>query len=216
VKKVVKRIRKWWRAWSGQGTVPKENKGMAAKAPKIMIIRHAEKPAGKVAGVDEMGASSGHHLSVRGWQRAGALACFFAPAQGPLQNLLLAKPAFIFASAAATDPEPGDTRSRRSEETVAPLAQLIGVDINLNFSKGQETALAHAALACNGPVLIAWRHEGIPLISNAILGMGAAPQSWPKERFDVVFVFTLNPSTGTYSFAQVAQRLLAGDPAEAI
>jgi hypothetical protein len=190
--------------------------GQAAKAPKIMIIRHAEKPAGKVAGVDETGTSSGHHLSVRGWQRAGALACLFAPAQGPLQNTLLAKPAFIFASAAATDPEPGDTKSRRSEETVAPLAELIGVDINLNFSKGQETALAHAALACSGPVLIAWRHEGIPLIANYILGMAAAPQSWPKERFDVVFVFTLNPSTGTYSFAQVAQRLLAGDSAEGV
>jgi hypothetical protein len=93
---------------------------------------------------------------------------------------------------------------------------LIGVDINLTFSKGEERELAEAAKACHGPVLIAWRHEGIPLISNAILGTAAAPQSWPKERFDVVFVFTLNPSTGTYSFAQVTQRLLAGDPAEPI
>jgi hypothetical protein len=108
-------------------------------------------------------------------------------------------------------PEAGVPRIRSHR-----LPTLIGVDINLNFSKGQETALAHAALACNGPVLIAWRHEGIPLISNAILGMAAAPQSWPKERFDVVFVFTLNPSTGTYSFAQVAQRLLAGDSAEGV
>jgi hypothetical protein len=189
---------------------------MGVKAPKIMIIRHAEKPAGKIAGVDEAGESSGHHLSVRGWQRAGALACLFAPAQGPLQNPLLAKPAFIFASAAATDPEPRDTKSRRSEETVTPLAQLIGVDINLTFSKGEERELAEAAKACHGPVLIAWRHEGIPLISNAILGTAAAPQSWPKERFDVVFVFTLNPSTGTYSFAQVGQRVLAGDSAEPI
>ncbi len=185
-------------------------------APKIMIIRHAEKPAGKVAGVDETGTSSGHHLSVRGWQRAGALSCLFAPAQGPLQNALLAKPAFIFASAAATDPEPGDTRSRRSEETVTPLAQLIGVDINLNFSKGQETALAKAALACNGPVLIAWRHEGIHLIANAILGTEAALPSWPKDRFDVVFVLTLNPLDGTYNFAQVRQCLLAGDSNEPI
>jgi hypothetical protein len=185
--------------------------GQAAKAPKIMIIRHAEKPAGKIAGVNETGASSGHHLSVRGWQRAGALACLFAPGHGPLQNALLAKPWFIFASAAATDPEPGDTKSRRSEETVAPLAQLIGVDINLKFSKGQETALAQAVLACDGPVLIAWRHEGIPVIANAILGAEVAPQTWPKERFDVVFVLTLNSSQGTYSFAQVPQCLLAGD-----
>ncbi len=181
-----------------------------------MIIRHAEKPAGKVAGVDETGASSAHHLSVRGWQRAGALACLFAPAHGPVQNALLAKPAFIFASAAVTDPEPGDTRSRRSEETVTPLAQLIGVDINLKFSKGQETALAQAALACDGPVLIAWRHEGIPVIANFILGAEVVPQNWPKDRFDVIFVFTLNPLAGTYSFAQVGQRVLAGDSAEGI
>ncbi len=190
---------------------------LAGKAPKIMIIRHAEKPAGKVAGVDETGTSSGHHLSVLGWQRAGALACLFAPAHGPLQNALLVKPAFIFASAAATDPEPGDTKSRRSEETVTPLAQLIGVDINLNFSKGQETALAQVAQVCNGPVLIAWRHEGIPVIANCILGAEVVgPQSWPKDRFDVIFVLTLNPLDGTYSFAQVGQRVLAGDSAEPI
>jgi hypothetical protein len=211
---MLKRIRKWWRSWSQQGSAGKGR--IVAKAPKIMIIRHAEKPAGKFAGVDETGASSAHHLSVRGWQRAGALACLFAPAHGPVQNALLAKPAFIFASAAVTDPEPGDTRSRRSEETVTPLAQLIGVDINLKFSKGQETALAQAALACDGPVLIAWRHEGIPVIANFIPGAEVVPQTWPKDRFDVIFVFTLNPLAGTYSFAQVGQRVLAGDSAEGI
>jgi hypothetical protein len=145
--------------------------------------------------------------------RAGLFVCACSRAGA---NALLAKPGFIFASAAATDPEPGDTRSRRSEDTVAPLAQLIGVDINLNFSKGQETALAQAALACDGPVLIAWRHEGIPVIANHILGAAVAPQSWPKDRFDVIFVFTLNPLDGTYSFAQMGQRVLAGDSVEPI
>jgi hypothetical protein len=228
---MVKRIRKWWSPWSLKEPIKKERihgmphgtlhgtpgqAGQAAKAAKIMIIRHAEKPAGKVAGVDETGASSSHHLSVRGWQRAGALACLFAPAQGPVQNALLAKPGFIFASAAATDPEPGDTRSRRSEDTVAPLAQLIGVDINLKFSKGQEAALAQAALACDGPVLIAWRHEGISVIANYTLGAEVAPQSWPKDRFDVIFVLTLNPLDRTYRFAQMGQRVLAGDSANPI
>ena len=184
---------------------------MPAKAPKIMIIRHAEKPTVQLDGVDESGASGPHHLIVRGWQRAGALACLFAPAYGPVQNTLLAKPAFIFASAAVDDPVPGNSRSRRSEETVGPLAELIGVDINLTFSKGEETALAKAAQACAGPVLIAWRHENISLIANAILGAKVAPQTWPKERFDVVYVLTLNRSDGTYSFAQVPQCLLAGD-----
>jgi hypothetical protein len=189
---------------------------MPPKASKIMIIRHAEKPTGQQDGVDESGASSPHHLNVRGWQRAGALACLFAPAYGPLQNTLLAKPAFIFASAAVDDLVPGNSRSRRSQDTLLPLAELVGVEINLTYSKGQETALAKAAQACNGPVLISWQHENINLIVNAILGSRAAPQNWPKERFDVVFVLTLDSSQGTYSFAQVPQCLLPGDSAAPI
>jgi hypothetical protein len=184
---------------------------MPPKASKIMIIRHAEKPTGHFAGVHESGASSPHNLIVRGWQRAGALASLFAPAQGPLQHELLAKPAFIFASAAVDDPVPGSSRSRRSQETVTPLAQRIGVEIDLTFSKGEEKALAEAAKACEGPVLIAWQHENISMIANSILGAKFAPPYWPPERFDLIFVLTLHPSEGKYSFAQVPQCLLAGD-----
>ena len=73
---------------------------MRAKAREMMVMRHAEKPNGRFSGVKETGDSNPHDLSVRGWQRAGALACLFAPAHGPLQDALLARPAFIFASAA--------------------------------------------------------------------------------------------------------------------
>lgn len=184
---------------------------MAPKATKIMVIRHAEKPAGQVAGINESGVPNGRDLTVRGWQRAGALACLFAPARGPLQSGLLASPRFIFASAPADDPEGGNSRSRRSQETVTPLAQLLDIDINLTFSKGQEKALAKAAQACNGPVLIAWQHENISEIANSILGGEIAPPPWPGNRFDVIFVFTLDPVEGTYSFAQVTQCLLADD-----
>jgi hypothetical protein len=189
---------------------------MPAKASKIMIIRHGEKPAGHVAGVDESGASGGHHLSVRGWQRAGALTCLFAPARGPLQSPLLARPEFIFASAAVDDPVPGNSRSRRSEETVRPLAAVVGVEVDLRFSKGGEKALAAAAMACGGPVLVAWHHENISAIVNAIAGAKIAPQNWPSERFDLVFVLTLNQADGTYGFAQVPQCLLAGDSSAVI
>ena len=183
---------------------------MPGKAPTIMIIRHGEKPGGKVAGVNEWGTKSDHHLSVRGWQRAGALACLFAPARGALQNGLLAKPAFIFASASG-DSGTGNSRSRRSEETVVPLAQRIGVAVDLRFSKGHEKALAEAAQGCDGPVLIAWQHENISVIANFILGAQVAPVSWPGDRFDLIFVLTLDPANGRYSFAQVTQCLLAGD-----
>jgi hypothetical protein len=189
---------------------------MRPKAPKIMVIRHAEKPTGHVTGVQETGEPSAHALIVRGWQRAGALACLLAPAHGFLQDPLLARPAFIFASAAAGDPDPGNSKSRRSQETVTPLAQLLHLDINLNFSKGREAALVAAARQCSGPVLIAWQHENISTIANAILGNNRAPQDWPGGRFDVVFVFTLDPVDGTYSFAQVMQRLLAGDSADPV
>jgi hypothetical protein len=181
-----------------------------------MVIRHAEKPTGHFAGVKETGESGAHNLIVRGWQRAGALACLFAPARGPLQDPLLIRPAFIFASAAADDPDPGNSRSRRPQETVTPLAQLLRVEVNLNFSKGQEVELVAAARECKGPVLIAWQHENIKRIANAILGNNRAPQDWPGDRFDVIFVFTLNPVDGTYSFAQVIQCLLAGDSADPI
>jgi hypothetical protein len=189
---------------------------MRAKAPKIMVIRHAEKPTGHFTGVKETGESNPHDLIVRGWERAGALACLFAPARGALQDPLLARPEFIFASAAIDDPDPGNSRSRRSQETVAPLAQLLNVDVNLNFSKGEEVELAVAARQCRGPVLIAWQHENIRAIANAILGDDSAPQLWPGGRFDLVYVFTLNSVDGTYSFAQVMQRLLAGDSADPI
>jgi hypothetical protein len=59
--------------------------------------------------------------------------------------------------------------------------------------------------------LIAWQHESISVIANAILGARVAPHTWPPERFDMVFVFTLNRPDGAYSFAQVPQCLLAGD-----
>ena len=184
---------------------------MAPAAAKIMIVRHAEKPTGQADGVDESGANSAHDLIVRGWQRAGALAVLFAPAQGPLGNALLATPDFLFASAAADDPVPGNSKSRRPQETLMPLALKLALVINLSFSKGQEEELAAAAQACAGPVLIAWQHEAIPAIANAILGDQSAPQAWPSSRFDLVFVFTLAPATGTYDFAQVPQSVLAGD-----
>jgi hypothetical protein len=110
---------------------------MVPKASKIMVIRHAEKPTGQLSGVTEAGVTNAHDLIVRGWQRAGALACLLAPARGQLQDALLTKPEFIFASAAADDSQPGDSKSRRPEETVTPLARLIGRDVNLTFSKGQ-------------------------------------------------------------------------------
>jgi len=51
-------------------------------------------------------------------------------------------------------------------------------------------------------------------VANAVLGDNrTAPQEWPKDRFDLVWVFDLDVSTSHYGFGQVPQLLLAGDSA---
>ena len=59
---------------------------------------------------------------------------------------------------------------------------------------------------------ICWQHELIPTIANVIVGNETTvPQSWPGDRFDVVWIFDLDTSSSSYSFSQVPQCLLAGD-----
>jgi hypothetical protein len=67
-------------------------------------------------------------------------------------------------------------------------------------------------MSCGGIALISWQHELIPSIANIIVGnQTTVPQSWPGNRFDIVWVFDLVTSSNTYSFSQVPQCLLAGD-----
>jgi hypothetical protein len=176
---------------------------------KIMIVRHAEKPAdtGKPYGVNPNGEQDAESLIVQGWQRAGALAVLFAPSHGALQNPALVTPEFLFASGVAKHSE-----SERPQETITPLAAKLGLVINTQASKGQEGQVAALAMACGGFALVAWEHQDIPLIANAIMGNATSvPQSWPGNRFDVVWIFDWDQSSKRYIFSQVPQQLLAGD-----
>jgi hypothetical protein len=178
-------------------------------ATKIMIIRHGEKPAasGSPFGVAIDGSQDSESLIVQGWQRAGALTTLFAPSRGPVQSPELATPQFLYASGIAKH-----SSSKRPQETITPLQQKISVAIDTGFLKGDEAAMADDAASQNGIVLICWEHEAIPAIANQILGNNTiVPQTWPGDRFDLVWVFDLNASTGQYSFTQVPQLLLAGD-----
>lgn len=176
---------------------------------KIMIVRHAEKPAdsGKPHGVNPDGEQDDEALIVQGWQRAGALAALFAPSHGALQNAALATPEFLFASGIAKHSE-----SERPQETITPLAAKLGLDINTQATKGQEGQVAALAMACGGFALIAWEHQDIPAIANAIMGNSTSvPQSWPGSRFDLVWIFDWDQGSKGYVFSQVPQQLLAGD-----
>src|ERR1039457_6031872 len=178
------------------------------RAIKILLIRHTEKPDGSNAGVSPSGAADEKSLTVGGWQRAGALVCLFAPPAGSPRNPVLASPRFIFAS---------HSSSRRPEQSVRPLAEKLGIQVNLDFGKGDEGRMVLAAKGWEGCVLFSWQHEYMAPVANAILGdKHTAPQVWPKDRFDVVWIFDFAPLASRYTFTQLPQRLLARDSTSVI
>lgn len=182
-------------------------------ATKIMMIRHGEKPSndGSVHGVDENGSHDPNELTVRGWQRAGALVRFFAPPNAAFSNPALATPATIFACAPN-----GHAESVRSEHTVEPLAKFLNKAVNLGFEKGAEDKLVRAVTGTPGIVLIAWEHEAIPGIAAAIVGDGhTCPSNWPDARFDLVWVLEQKTGSG-WTLIQVPQLALPGDQADVI
>ena len=174
-----------------------------------MLIRHAEKPAKDAVpyGVTAEGERNKESLEVRGWQRAGALANLFAPANGHFQHASLAKPQFLFASKPLLR-----KGSRRPVETLTPLAQKLAIRINSSFPRSDFEDMLDEVVACKGVVLICWQREYIPEIAAHLLGnKRIAPIHWPEDCFDMIWIFDLVHSTLKYTFKQVPQKLLASD-----
>jgi hypothetical protein len=181
---------------------------------KIMIIRHAEKPSDDrlVAGVSQDGSPDSKELIVRGWQRSGALVRLFAPAAGAFSHAVLATPDVIFASRVAKHSD-----SLRPQHTVLALAEFLAQQIDLSHAKGEESALVADAMARRGKVLISWVHEAIPTIAGQLAGSSTIyPQKWPRERFDLVWVFDRGLGAANWTFTQVPQMLLPGDVSDPI
>jgi len=186
-------------------------RGRVKRPLKIMLIRHAEKPtnSGSDFGVTIEGKREKECLTVRGWQRAGALASFFAPTNGSFSDPALGKPQYLFASKPVRR-----NGSRRPVDTITPLAERLAVRINSKFKKSEIEEMLQQVFSCVGVVLICWQYEYIPGIANFILGSKqVAPQEWPADRFDMVWVFERDTLTDEYSFHQVPQSLLMGDSA---
>ena len=183
--------------------------GPLRQATKIMVIRHAEKPpsAPPPYGITLEGTRENDSLTARGWQRAGALASFFAPGNGAFQDPSLAKPQFLYSS------KPVKRKgSRRPFETIMPLAEKLKIRINSNFLKFETESMLEDAFLRDGVVLICWQREYILEITDRILvNKSVMPPEWPEDRFDIVWVFDRNPSSAQYSFKQIPQSLLTGD-----
>lgn len=186
----------------------------AGDMQRIMIIRHAEKhhDGSPDRSVAPDGSHAKHHLTVRGWLRAGALVRYFAPAGGLPAGSPISTPASIFASAATAK-----SPSLRAQHTVEPLAALLGIEINRDHADGEEKALAPAALAAKGPVLISWHHSHLIRLTMGLAGPDVpCPRDWPDDRFDIVWVLDRDEPTAPWRFSQVAQQLFAYDRPEPI
>jgi hypothetical protein len=173
---------------------------------RVILIRHAEKPGGAWPGpgLTEKGEEDKESLVIGGWQCAGALALFFRAPPSPL-----ARPQRIYAS---HRDKPDGSKSRRPVQTVTALSQLLRLELVTDFTKGQETALAHALASLSGDILVCWQHESIPAIVAAIAGKNVgAPGSWASERFDLVWTLTRNGAAEAWRFQQSLQSLLPGD-----
>ena len=181
----------------------------------IFLIRHAEKPEGQIQGVNEQGSNDPESIIPRGWQRAGALAAFFVSKDG------LPAPDQIYVSAAGKEKVAPHvkvgTRSTRPLETVTPLAAKLNLVPDETFTKGDEAALVDAIVKLEGTTLVCWQHESIPQIAQLIMGTQVGiPETWPGDRFDVVWIFSCPEAGQPWTFGQACQRLLAGDGSDPI
>jgi hypothetical protein len=178
-----------------------------ASASQIMLIRHAEKPpdAPPPHGVSAHGDRDEGSLTVRGWQRAGALVSLFTPGVAKALGHGLSVPSHLYCIS-------HKHHSKRTRQTLTPLARKLEIPINDDFSAGEEEGLARHARARSGAVLICWRHHHLHTLAQHIAGDHATvPRSWSEDRYDVVWVLDLDRATGEYTFRQVAQELLDGD-----
>ena len=181
--------------------------GQSIGTRMIMVIRHAEKPlhpSGSPHGVNPQGQEDPHSLTVTGWIRAGALVELFAPTRGdpPAE---LRRPDTIYASAHAGG------HSKRSLQTVMPLASRLGLQVVNRYAAGDEAHLTREISFRPGATLIAWHHEALHKIPEHLGKVEPIPPDyWPPDRFDVIWTFTPD-GNGVWRFAQMPQLLLPGD-----
>jgi hypothetical protein len=191
----------------------------------IYIIRHGERPDGPPPGhgkhksapappfgVDFQGSKDAQGLLPRGWQRSGALTALFDPASGPLQAGLRA-PATLLSPSYG---DPDKTTAHRTHQTIQGLAGRLGLTIGTPFEEGHEPQLAASVVGgYSGVMLICWDHKLIPALATALPAASgtAIPGTWPGDRFDIIWAFTLLPGAAPveYAFTQVPQQLLSGD-----
>ena len=179
---------------------------------EILLLRHAEKPDRSESGpgLTPEGQEDAQSLTLRGWQRAGALAVLLAPNR--LSASRLPSPDRIYASAFRE----GGGHSRRPEQTVQPIAHKLGCVVDLTWALHQEEAFGAALSVGTGTVLVCWQHQGLPALARAIAApqdLSALPKdwNWPDDRYDVIWSLRRDGPNRVWYLSQYCQAVLSGD-----
>lgn len=177
----------------------------------VLIIRHGEKTE-KDQEVDfkQWHFKKSKPLSVRGWERAHALAPYFYKGSdivnkyGEIKALFAPKPDNYY-------------KSVRPIETITPLSDLLKIRINTDFAldKDQIPALVKHVKNDKGlhgqVVLIAYEHKHIPELLDAF-DVKNHLKKWPSKVFDWVVVLEFDVNSGEcVKYKIQPQQLLYGD-----
>jgi len=168
-----------------------------ATPAQVLIIRHGEKP------------STGDDLSPQGQQRAQAYVHYFETNPDVLDY---GTPVAIYAMKASAGGEDEDL-SFRPVETVTPLAQALGLQVQANYEKDDVQSLVSDIMsnpAYDGKmVLICWEHKVIVDIA-AQFGVSPTPNAWPGSVFDQVWEINFSGDQVS-NFREFSEHLMPWD-----
>ena len=184
-------------------------------APKtVLIIRHAEKTAKKEpVHFEKWNFKSSKPLSVRGWQRAYALAPYFSMqseiinAYGSIDALFAPMPDAVYESV-------------RPIQTITPLSQKLSMKINCKYGLDQMSEMVdfimHKKKFNKKVVLIAYEHHHIPALLKAFK-VNDGLSAWPNDVFDWVVALDFDIKSGEcLKCSIVPQQLLYEDSAKVV
>jgi len=168
--------------------------GAVAQPARIVLLRHAEKPANDAE----------IHLSEVGQQRARALASWAtnSPAWGTNEI-----PSAVFACQPTIK-----APSLRASETITPLAEKLHLPIQMPFPAKDPSALAKRILSDpklkGKTVIICWARDELPELA-ASLGVKSGAAKWGKNVFNRAWVITFLDSGPILK--EISQNLLPAD-----
>ena len=138
-----------------------------SKSFTVDIIRHGEKPDGVILGISQNGKEDENSLTVRGWQRAGALVQVYADKD--IEAL------FACFTSKHLD---------RPTLTITPLSEFLKIAIDCDYEKQEVQKAVDKILEAAVRTLVCWEHKNIPVFVKALTGEDFP--DWPDGRFDMI------------------------------